>query len=197
MKRFDKYSTAKVKRSTFQQLPKGAYVIKILSVKEEQNNSGNGSHLKLAFDISEGEYTDFYKKMFDQNTNEDKKWPMDAVYNMSVPDDNSPQWMIDNFRTFTDALEESNQGYHFDWDERKWKGLKIGALFCIEQSEYNGNVYDHTRPKWFRPAEDIRQNKYGKLPRDKMVKASGGSSVGVDSDGFMTVPATTEDELPF
>lgn len=197
MKRFDKYSTAKVKRSTFQQLPKGAYVIKILSIKEEQNNSGNGSHLKLAFDISEGEYADFYKKMFDQNTNEDKKWPMDAVYNMSVPDDDSPQWMIDNFRTFTDALEESNQGYHFDWDERKWKGLKIGALFCIEQSEYNGNVYDHTRPKWFRPAEDIRQNKYGKLPRDKMVKASGESSVWVDSDGFMTVPATTEDELPF
>lgn len=60
-------------------LPKGAYVIKFLDVKEEANKNNEGSHLKIAFDIAEGEYAGFYKKAFDANTKEDKKWANDAV----------------------------------------------------------------------------------------------------------------------
>ena len=139
MKKFDKFETAKIKTgSIFDPLPKGAYVLKILRAAEEQNKNSEGSHIKIAFDIAEGDQKDFYKKQFDASTNEDKRWPFDGVINLAVPDDNSPQWMIDNFGTFVSVLEESNSGYHWDWDETKWKNLLIGGLFRIEQTESNG-----------------------------------------------------------
>lgn len=193
MKKFNKYDTAQVKTgSIFDQLPKGAYVIKIVNAKEAENKSGSGSHIKVAFDIAEGVYQDFYRKQFDASTDEDKHWPYDGVYNLAAPDDDSPQWMIDNFGTFVAALEDSNEGYHWDWDESKWKNLVVGALFRIEQSESNGNVYDHTRPAWFRTAKSIREGHFGKLPKDKLVSVS-----KPVSNDFMVIPETDADEIPF
>lgn len=193
MKKFSKFDTATIRKgSLFEPLPKGAYVIKILRAEEEENKSGEGSHIKIAFDIAEGEHKDFYKKQFDAVTDEDKHWPWDAVYNLAAPDDNSPQWQIDNFGTFVAALEDSNPKYHWDWDESKWKGLVLGALFRIEQNENGGNVYSHTRPLWFRDAQAVRDGKCGKLPNDKLVPAP--------ADGFvkLDMPAPDEDtEIPF
>ena len=195
MKKFEKFDTAKIKTGgLFDPLPKGAYVIKIIKAVEEQNRNTDGSHLKIAFDIAEGEYADYYKKQFDANVSEDKHWPYDGVYNLTVPDDNSPQWMIDNFGTFVSMLEESNDGYHWDWDEKKWKGLVIGALFRNEQSENNGNVYDHTRPHWFRSAQSVRDGKIGRLPKDKLIASVASSS---SPDTFMNVPDGAADDIPF
>ena len=194
MKKFDKFNTAQIKTgSIYDPLPKNAYVLKVIGAHEETNKSGNGSHIKIAFDIAEGEYKDFYKKQFDASADEDRHWPYDGIYNLAAPDDNSPQWMIDNFGTFIDALESSNNGYHWDWDEAKWKGKVIGALFRIEQSESNGNIYDHTRPYWFRSADDVRQKKYGRLPKDKLVE----QRPQTDASEFMSIPDGSVDEIPF
>ena len=48
------YDKSKRKKS-FQQLPKGAYVVKIKDAKQEQWPSGDGV-IRIAFDIAEGEY---------------------------------------------------------------------------------------------------------------------------------------------
>ena len=190
MKKFNKFETAQVKTgSVFEPLPKGAYVIKVLRAEECRNKKDDGSYIKVAFDIAEGEYTDFYKKQFDAVTDEDKHWPYDGIYNLVAPDDDSPQWQIDNFGTFVAALEDSNDGYHWDWDETKWKGLVLGALFRNEQNESNGKVYDHIRPFWFRQAQNVRDNKYGRLPKDKLIE---------QTPEFISVDSTpASDEIPF
>ena len=54
--RYDKNA----RRKSFEQLPKGAYVVKILNAVEEQSKNGIGSHIKISFDIAEGEYAGFY-----------------------------------------------------------------------------------------------------------------------------------------
>lgn len=193
MKQFSKFETAQIKKgSAFDPLPKGAYVIKIKRAEECDNKSGSGSHIKVAFDIAEGEYKDFYQKQFDMLSQEDKHWPYDAVHNLPAPDDDSPQWMIDSFGTFVAALEDSNENYHWDWNESKWKGLVLGALFRIEQNESNGNIYDHTRPFWFRKAQDVRDGKYGRLPKDKLVDAK-----KPVTEDFMVIPEDNTDEIPF
>lgn len=200
MKKFSKFDTAQIRTgSVFDPLPKGAYIIKILRAAEEQNKKsdknpdGRGSHVKIAFDVAEGEYRDFYKKQFDASTNEDKTWPYDAIFRLAVPDDDSAQWMIDNFGTFIASLEESNTGYHWDWDETKWKGLVIGALFRNEQSEKDGNVYNHIRPYWFRPAQIVRDGKFGKLPKDKLVTPK----PSISGNDFMAIPDGAADETPW
>lgn len=203
MKQFSKFSTAKIQTgSIFDPLPKGAYVLTIMRAEEEPNKNGSGSHIKVAFDIAEGEYAGFYKKQLDAQTGEDKHWPYDGIYNLSVPDDNSPQWMIDKFGTFVAALEDSNDGYHWDWDEKKWTGKVIGGLFRIEQSQAgNGTVYDHTRLMWVRKADDVRNKRYGRLPNDKPIAGGGSASAGGDGNAtindFVSVASAGPDEIPF
>mgnify|MGYP006992098501 FL=1 len=176
----------------FEILPKGAYVIKILSVKEEAAKSGSGSYLKMAFDIAEGDYAGFYKRAFENDTREDKKWNNDAVLYISCPEDNSEQWLIDNFNKFMTAVEDSNEGYHWGWDESTLKDKLVGAKFYNEQSEYDGKVYDHTKAKWFIAAKKVREGKYGKLPNDKLI------SKAKTLDDYVNVPANvTDEEIPF
>lgn len=200
MKAFNGYDEAKInKGGEFHILPKGAYVLKVLNVKEELNKAGSktSSRFDIAFDIAEGEYQDFYMKQYEARKAEDEnaKYSNDAILRLSIPEDDSEGWIKSNFRTFTNALEESNDGYRWDWDENKWKGLLFGGLFRNEQSEYNGTVYDHTRLMWFRGAEDIRMEKYGQLPKDKLIETKSGSN---DTDyGFVNVPAGSKEDLPF
>ena len=44
------------RKKTFEQLPKGAYVIKIIGAREDPNKNGSGTHLSIAFDIAVGKY---------------------------------------------------------------------------------------------------------------------------------------------
>ena len=193
---FTKANRDNAKQTTsFEILPKDAYVCKIIKAVEVQNKSGKGSHIEIGFDIAEGEYKDFYKKQFEANTNEDKKWPADARYCINVPNDDSAEWQIQQWDTFWTNVEDSNEGYVFNGDGDKLKNKLFGGLFHIEQSEYEGNIYDHTRLKWTRPAQDIRDNKYGKLPKDKLIESNGAAKT--DSDGFMNIPEAIEEEIPF
>ena len=190
------------RKKTFQALPKGAYVIVIKGAKEENNKSGFGSHVTIAFDIAEGEYRNFYNKQYEANTNEDKKWPNDAVFYLNVPSDNSESYVWDNWNTFFADLEDSNNGFRFDGTVSKLKGKLIGGKFYIEQSESDDKVYDHTRLKWTCVAEDVRTGNYGKLPNDKLVKRSGTrpaeSTSTEEGSEWMNVPDGADDEeLPF
>lgn len=180
----------------FELLPKGAYVLKIVSVKIEDNKNSSGQHLKIAFDIAEGQYKDFYLKQYQGNANEDRKWPNDAIYTLSIPDDNSPEWMTQRFFTFLANVEDSNEGYVFNGDETKLKGKIFGGAFRNEQSEYKGQIYDHTRLYWTRPAEDVRSGKVTTLPKDRLVEQKPKPITGTED--FIQVPDdVAEDELPF
>lgn len=201
------YDKSKRRKSNFEALPKDAYVVRIMSAKEVPYKNGTGSCISMAFDIAEGEYKDFYKKQFEGNTNEDKKWPNDAVFRLGIPDDNSENWMWDNWNTFFADLEDSNNGFRFQGNPTSIKGKLIGGKFHIEQTEgtdRNGNnrIYNHTRLKWTCVAEDVRKGKVGTLPNDKLI--SGGSAdaqqntMQTTPDGFVKIPdSVTEEEIPF
>lgn len=192
MKQFKGYE--RKEQVEFELLPKGAYVIKLLSVKEEFSKDKPTSYLKMAFDIAEGEYKDFYKRAFDNNTKEDKKWPNDAVIYLTVPTDTSDQWIVDNFNKFMTAVEDSNKDYHWSWDESTLKDKLVGAKFCNEQSEYDGKVYDHTKAKWFIAAQKVRDGKFGKLPNDKLISTTSTNSSSPANEGFQPIP---DEEIPF
>ena len=184
------------RRKSFQILPKGAYVVTIKSAKEENNKSGVGTHLTIAFDIAEGEYKGFYQSQFESDTNEDKKWSRDAIYYVTVPNDNSPQYVWDNWNTFFADLEDSNGGFVFGGDVKTLKCKLIGGKFHNDQSEYNGNVYDHTRMRWTCPADDVRNGKPGKMPKDSLIVSSKPAAGATSSDDFMDLPEDNE-EFPF
>lgn len=169
-------------------LPKGGYVMKILGVTVKQNRVGQ--YLELSCDVCEGEYKDFFANDY-RNQSDPKKWHCNAFVN--VPRDDGTEkdgWTKRAFATFIDALEQSNSGYHFDWDETKMKGLIAGGLFVIREYEgQNGDIRQGTTLASWTTADKVRNNKF-KLPKDKLLKREDSSS----SSGFTPV---TDDDLPF
>lgn len=193
---YPKYEKTKRTTTSFEVLPKGAYVVKILNVIEDTFPSGDRC-LRIAFDIAEGEHAGLYERNYKADTREDKQWPFDAVYTLSIPNDNSPAYVWTNWSRFFSDLEDSNNGFVFDDDLRKLKGKVIGGKFAIRQTEKNGNIYDHTTLRWTCVADDVRDGNPGKMPNDKLLEPAPSMRPSVPSDHFMDIPEGADDELPF
>lgn len=180
--------------SDYERLPKGGYVCQILAV--ENCYGSGGSYLKISLDIAEGDYKGFYMREWkaQKQSNEDVKWHCNFLLN--IPKDDGSErdgWTKRSFKTFTNALEDSNPGYHFDWDETKFKGKLIGGLF--NEREFEGRDGSARRATNFaRPiaADKIRSGDY-KLPDDKLLDKTPKPSTG----GFVEVPEGIDEELPF
>ena len=62
---------------------------------------------------------------FESNTSEDKKWKGKAtIYCPKDDGSEKDEWTRKNFARWTNAFEDSNPGYKWDWDEKKLKGKK-------------------------------------------------------------------------
>lgn len=180
------------RRQNFDQLPKGVYVCKILHLEEATSKKGNPM-IKIYFDIAEGDYKDFYKKQYEANTNEDKSWSYDATMYLNIPTEGCQPFITEQWDTFWANIEDSNNGYVFDGNEKKAEGKTFGGVFRTEQTEgNNGNIYDHTRLAYTRIAQDIRNGKVTKLPKDKLV-----GNEPLNTDDFVSVPDNSVEDLPW
>lgn len=178
-----------VKKET---LPKGGYVAKIMNAKEMVYDWGR--QLVIGFDILEGEYKGFFQKDFAQNPNEDKKWR--GTFRLRVPnDDGSEQdnWAKNSFGHATWAIEDSNPGYHWDWNEAGLKGKIVGVLFRNKEWEFNGNTGWTTECCAFCPVDEIHSGKF-KMPKDKPLKTYVQKEAAA-SEGFEEIQDL--DDLPF
>ena len=184
------------RRKNYEQLPKGAYVVKIMGAVQEPNRNGKGEHVKIIVDIAEGDFKGYFSRIYEANTNEDKKWPNDGTFYLTVPNDDSPGFVWTNYASFLSDLEDSNPGYSFNQSIEGFRNKIIGGKFALEQSEYNGKVYNHVRMRWTCVAEDVRNGKPGKMPNDKFISGSG-TTVKTDDEGFMEVSDGLAEELPF
>ena len=175
----------------FERLPKGGYVMQIKDVETCTNRIGE--YLKIAADIYEGDYIQFFAKEYKAQQSEDKKWHCNFLLN--IPKDDGSErdgWTKRSFKTFTEALEDSNEGYHFDWDEQKFKGLLIGGLFNEREYESNsGQIRTATNWAGVCSIEKIREGSY-KLPKDKLLEQT---PVITPSDEFMSTDGLGD--LPF
>lgn len=181
----------------FTLLPKGNYVCKIMGIelveyKKKNENDPDRNGIKISFDIAEGEYKDFYSKKDKENEDEDKKWPMDAIYWLGIPYDGCPGFVQDTWDTFWANIEDSNNGYIFDGNEKTVKGKVFGGLFHIEQTEYNQRIYDHTRLKYTCVAQDIRDGKVTRNVKDKLIDVP-----ATTDTSFIDVPPNAPVDLPF
>ena len=185
---------AKKSGSTREILPAGGYVCEIKTAKVEEYNSSKGlySFLVIALEVIEGEYKGFWKKDFDNNTNEDKKWR--GTLRLSIPKDDGSDmdnWTKRTFGNFIWAIQESNSGYAWDWDEKKLKGKKIGVLYRDREWEYNGNTGWTTEACGAISVEECREGKF-KLPKPKALKNRPQTEQTKVED-----VVESEDDLPF
>lgn len=153
-----------------EKLPIGGYIIGILSA--EEINYSWGSVLEIKFDIAEGEYKNFYTNQYKSSQLEDKKYK--GTYRMNIPKEDGSEmdeWTIRKFKSDITAIEESNPGFHWAWEESQLKGKKVGAIFHDKEWEFNGNTGFYTALHSFRSVKSIQEGKF-KIPKPKMLSAS-------------------------
>lgn len=180
MRKVDGYEQAQARTGEFETLIPGGYVCKILSVKAEDKDYG--TLLRIAFDIVEGEHKDFYKKQFDRKKegNPDTKWP--GMYYQTAKNGEESGY----FKGFITAIENSNSGYKWDWDEQKLKGKLFGGIFAeeeyeIRQGKHAGEIGTSVKCRNIRSADKIRSGDY-KVPDKKLLPASHNNDTSSSSD---------------
>lgn len=148
-------------------IPAGGYVCEIKSCKEVANKNSNGTHLEIMFDVCEGDYKGFFEKDYRAQSREDKYWH--GIINQNIPDENSPKYeqQCKFFKRFTNAIEDGNAGYHWDWNEATLKGKKIGVVFGEQEKEsQRGTIYTNSYANEVVSVVDITMNKF-KVPAKK------------------------------
>lgn len=190
MRPFNNYDTTQT-ISARAQLPVGAYICRILKAEEKVYNSSKGEwhKLEISFDISEGEHKDFYANDYRSQSGEDKKWK--GILRMNIPSDDGSEadnWAKRSFKTNILAIEESNNGYHWDWNEAQLKGKTVGIVFRSEEWEYNGKRGWRTAPFKMVPAADVKSGNI-KIPDPKPLngKAASQASTAADLSDFVEV----------
>ena len=181
------FETAQV-AGNIELLPVGVYKCKIM--KAEPMTSSNGKEfLKIAFDIDEGEYKDFYKKKYqnDTRTMEEKKWS--GIWNVFVLDYNGNTSKY--FKGLVTCVETSNPDFKFDFNKPELlKDKKIGIVFREEEFEgMTGEIF--TSVKAFR-ACPYDKTEEQQIPRKKEFKREDGSL-----DAFATTATNDDLDLPF
>lgn len=190
MKQIANWTNVKEAGGAIENLPAGAYVCKIMKCTEDKNRSSNGTHLTIQFDIAEGEYKDWFAADWKNQTREDKFWH--GVINQNIPDETSPKYdtQCGFFKRFTNAVEASNPGYHWDWNEAGLKGKMIGVVFGeLEKESQRGTRYMTTRADSIWSVDDVKNGKC-KIPAPKMLQTAPQS---YSAPSY----ADNEDALPF
>ena len=188
--------------ASFAPLPAGAYVGKIYGARVEETPSG--LRLAIQVDVEEGEHAGYFHRRF--NAEQGGRFPAKyrGVTRMNIPGVSTPtdqaEWQTRAFQNFAFALENSNPGYHWDWDETKLAGLAVG--FTVREKEYyipeSGNSGTTTEIAGFWPVEKVRaggvrtpkKRELSAADRARMENAAGDAAAGF-------TPAGPAVELPF
>jgi len=197
MKKFSNYDDAKkaAQSAGSAKLPAGAYVCKIMGVRYEEGQDGRSDVLVLQYDITEGEQKDFFKKQYEANTSEDKKWK--GTVRIYVPADDGSEkdgWTKRSFASWIDAVEKSNSGYSWAWDENTLKNKAVGIVFGETGTVIDGKNVVYTEARFGVDVEKVRS---GKAPEAKFKSKNGYNSAKPLEDDFMKIPDSSVEEIPF
>lgn len=120
-----------------EQLPPGGYEAKIVGTAVLVNNSNGAESLAIQVDITVGEFAGFFKRDYNNNPYENKKWR--GVARFRCPNDDPDDKGNSIFKGMIEAIEKSNSGYTWNWEEKSLKGLKVGILVRDKEYDFNGN----------------------------------------------------------
>ena len=182
----------------FKGLPIGAYECVIMDARVNHNEQSGKDTFKVSVDIASGEFKDYFRKMYENDTRIDRKWNNNAVKYLSYTGDN-----VAFFKGFIKTIENSNIGYIWDWDETKLKGKKVCGVFQYEEYEKQ----DGTKGIKVRLSKFRSLDKLGKIEVSDSVKLLDNTYVDYEEytkssadkakDLFGSSVEISSDSLPF
>lgn len=193
-----KYSGYEAKRSGgYVELPPvGAYVGVIQGVRVEPSFDKTHDQIVLLLDITEGEYANRYTEQYNDAKERFENAKSKGVFRITVPEEDDPAdkaWIKNVFESNLWAVEQSNPGYAWDWDEKKLKGKKVG--FSVRKRFYTYDKKDRETTEIGR-LESIEEVKAGKVkPMNPRDTRTGEAETDNGTDQYSDVTGTVE--VPF
>ena len=111
-------------------LEPGWYPCVILNAVEGESNWGT-PQMTFSFDVIDGEYKRYFEIDYKNSTSDPKKWR--GTLDQAIDERGMPY-----FKGLITAIENSNPGYKFDFDESTLNGKKVGIGFRKEWYEKDG-----------------------------------------------------------
>lgn len=181
----------------FEQLTPGGHIVKILHA-EVGKSKNEKEMLILSLDIAEGgEFDGIFRRAFDirKRSGDGRtlpKWPNGGMfYQLTTDRDGNTN---PRFKGLIKAIEESNMGYAWNWDERTLHGKLCGMIFREEEyPKSDGTIGTTVKPMAVCPAGEAFAKE---APKKKLLDANSFAAQPAASDngGFTQVD---DDELPF
>lgn len=157
----------------FNRLTPGGYICGITRVEDVPERE----YLKIEYDIAEGEFKNYFRQLFE------KFGFWGGSFIRSYKDNALPF-----FKAFTTAVEKSNKGYEFDYDEHKLVRKYIGLVLAEEEyiSKY-GEIKTRLYVASARSIDAIKQGDF-KVPELKKLRQE-------QTTDYQ--PALDDSDLPF
>lgn len=156
MREIKNWEEVKENTGDFRRPEVGGYIGIIKGVKDEEDKE----YLRLAIDIADGEFKDYYTELYEDLDDDKKFWGLTAFASYK---DKAAGF----FKHFIKCIEESNRNFNWNWDEKKLKGKKIGIV--LREEEYlskDNDIRTSMRINNFETIETIKSKSY-KIPELK------------------------------
>lgn len=175
--------------------PVGAYEGVIQKARYIEGDANHADVIELFCDITDGEYKGRYMELFtDQKERFGDNVQYKGLYRLYVPTENDEAWKKKNFEHDIWAVEDSNHGFHFDWDkpESQLDGKKICLNVRTRLYTYNGENRETTEIGRFESINDLKAGKVKELKQnDKREKKNDAdNNASTDSSSFTDVSAS-------
>ena len=163
MKAFSGYEEVKV-NNFGERLKLGGHICKVLDVKIEEIESKKDNKkfemMVIKFDIEKpDEQAGFYANKFadDAQANAlEAKWK--GFHRISIPTDDSEDFIKSKFKAFTTSIEESNPGYKWNWEENTLIGKVFGGVFGFEEFvTQEGKTITMTKIRYVKSTDKIEE----------------------------------------
>ena len=197
MKRIENWENIQ-ESTSFKRLTPNGYICKILKVEDDPEKE----YLKIYFDIFKGDDKGYFKKQYDGDTRKEKKWPNAGTFIRSYKDSAASM-----FKGFTNAVEKSNKGYQWDFDEKTLVNKVVGLIIADEQYQnQKGQVRVRNYVAAVRSVETIEKGEYEipalkELTTTKTTTAPANDPIPDFGDVFNTTstdtPTPAESENPW
>jgi hypothetical protein len=187
--------------SAFSPLPAGAYVGKIYGARVEDGPSGQ--RLAIQVDVEEGEFAGYFHRRFNADQGGRFTAKYKGVTRMNIPDANTDaqraEWQQRALEGFAWALEQANEGYHWDWDESRLAGLSVG--FTVREKDYfipeSGNSGTTTEIFQFWPVGKVRAGEVRTPKKRELSAADRARMENAQQDADMGMTPANNEPLPF
>lgn len=182
------YDTAQAKDGSGVQFPHaGPYVFGIIRAECHKTKTNNRDAITLIVDIAKGEFKNFFRSRTDRADGKEKYLKFTQV----IDGDSTPY-----FKGLIKSIEESNQGFIFDFDEKKLSRKLIGGMIVDKEIIGDDGVpFFYPEISFLCSVASAESGKL-KIPQPKKAKTTS-SSTGYQDDSQYPPQGFPDEDCPF